>query len=107
MAEVTIELLGNPSKSKKGGPCWIGLATGPDSGLTFANEELQTVEVDEGELVTVVGKAQLKKQRGGIDKNGTKESLKVTGDKEDSVIVSVGSHMGVRAEITGVERVGQ
>lgn len=102
MAEVTIRQVSEPSKSKKGGPCWLAVATSEDSGLTFANHTPQTLDVGIGQEITVVGKANLRKQSGGIDKDGTKRLLKATGKQEDVIVVSVGSHMGVRAEITGV-----
>jgi hypothetical protein len=102
MAEITITRLKNPSQSKQAGPCWIGLAMSEDSGLTFANPEPQTVEVKEGQVLTAVGKAALKKQRGGTTKDGQKKSLIATGNPDDVLIMTVGGGQWVQAEITGV-----
>lgn len=106
MAEVTIQKIDEPSKSKKGGPCWLAIATSENSGLTFANDEPETVEADQGQTITVVGKAKLKKWSGEIDNHGTKKRLVVTGNPDDSVIVTVGGGQWVKAEVTGVQEKG-
>lgn len=83
MANVTITLTGEPSRSKQAGPCWIAAIDSTGTNI-YAATKPRDVDIEVGETLKVTAKAVLRKASGPRTERDSWE-LTVTGNPEDTV----------------------
>lgn len=102
MNTITITQTDSPSRSKMAGPCWIGIKDGKGAGQhLFATPSGKDYETEK-DTVTIVGSAAIRHAT-RIGKYRIEEALRVTGNPDDTVELTVGSAQYVTVTITGVQ----